>query len=128
MRSDPRVLTHYLHVNTARNFAIHRAIVNFNDPKLLQHDTWRILSNSSHDIAVIQWCSLFGSNKRNNPTHWSQTPRPWIKGRHDFNEQILNPIGVSQSEWKAYHAQLLEYRNKNIAHIQVDDEGVLNFV
>lgn len=121
MSSDPRVLTNYLHVNTAWNFAIHRALRNFGDPNLLLSNTWRILLNSSHDVAVIQWCSLFGSNNRSNPTHWSRTPRPWIKDRRFFIEQILKPIGVPFDEWKTYHAQLLEYRNKNIAHIQVDD-------
>lgn len=119
MKADPRIFINYLHVNCVRNLAIHRGLID--KAKSDSANTWRLLANSSIDMAVIEWCNLFGSNGINNSTHWHNSAYRWIKDRHEFIREILSPAGITFKDWKIYHSALVTYRNKNVAHLDVDD-------
>lgn len=119
--SKSRGIIHYLHLNCARNFAIYRALFSLRNDRLFEMNVWRVLCNSSHDTAVIQWCSLFGSNAKKNDTHWSNVEESWIESKDDFITDVLQPLGICVKDWQDTHSQILEYRNKNIAHIQLTD-------
>ncbi|BCK88217.1 hypothetical protein MIZ01_2018 [Sideroxyarcus emersonii] len=121
MQGDPRVIINYLHVNTARCLGTYRALMVYQDTELFQNNFWRICANSAHDSGVVQWCSLFGSNGEDNPTHWSRSGVSNISNRDEFISKVLSPIAIPFDQWQQQHSALLEYRNKNIAHIELDD-------
>ena len=84
-------------------------------------NTWRVLSNSAIDMAIIEWCSLFGTYGENNSTHWLNCECKWIDDRSMFIADVLSPVDVSFDDWQSYHNKLVTYRNKNVAHLDVDD-------
>jgi hypothetical protein len=120
-KSDPRVIINHLHVNCARAFAIYKTIYEYKNDSILQENYWRVVANSSQETAVIQWCGLFGSKDKNNKTHWMNSGVSGIKDRNEFKTKILSKIPISFEEWKIIHNSILIYRNKNVAHIDLDD-------
>lgn len=119
--SDPIVIINYLHVNCARSFAIYKTIYKYSNEDFFKSNFWRMIANSSHDTAVIQWCNLFGSSSDDNQTHWLNSSVSNIADREDFKEKILSKIPISFDEWKKIHSEILTYRNKNVAHIDLDN-------
>ena len=64
------------------------------------------------DAAAMEWCKVFGS--RGEDTHWT---RVIPHERHDeVRGALLEELGLSQSEWEAYHDGILRYRNELVAH------------
>ncbi len=115
MKIDLAVIE-YLHVNCVRNYAIHNAIQDFFNNIASENNFWRVVQNSTFDIAVIDWCKLFGSAKET--THWKNNG---VSGILDFDEQILSLASIKTEEWKTTWKEINDYRNKNAAHIDFDD-------
>jgi hypothetical protein len=119
--SDPKIIINYLHVNCARSFAIYKTLYKYGDDDFFQNNFWRMVANSSQDTAVIQWCNLFGSSNDGNQTHWLNSGVSNISDRDEFVEKILSKIPIAFTDWEGVHKQIVDYRNKNIAHIELDD-------
>ncbi|WP_439683424.1 HEPN AbiU2-like domain-containing protein [Cupriavidus oxalaticus] len=76
-------------------------------------DLWRIMQGASLDYGLIEWCKIFGSNA--DDTHWTKLVP---ENRHDaFREGLHAAVGKTAEEWKAYHTEMKEYRDKYAAHI-----------
>ena len=79
------------------------------DPK---QTFWIMTVNLLADAAAIEWCKVFGSWDED--THWT---RVFAKEKHDeIRAALLAELGITQSEWEAYHDGILRYRNELVAH------------
>ena len=119
MVEDNRVETKniiiHLHANFIRNYAIRKAIED-NSVALVEKNLWSILSNSCLDIAVINWCNLFGAYSES--THWTKCT---LRGITDFENQILNVCAISKEDFESLHHSIKDYRDRAAAHIDLDD-------
>ena len=71
---------------------------------------WTATANGHLDIAVIEWCKLFGVN--DNATHWKKN----VDDKKAFRKELLAYLKKSRKEWDAYWASVVDYRNKEVAH------------
>ena len=111
---DDRIIINFLHIDCIRNYAIHRALYNQHTLNGLSSNFWRVTSNTTRDFAIIQWCKLFGAWSES--THWKN--HPYI---NDFKVEILDSIGLSLPDWQKIHTKIVEYRDKNAAHIDINN-------
>jgi hypothetical protein len=66
------------------------------------------------DIAVVEWCKLFGETKEQH--HWSQVIID-RDNRRGFKRGLLDELGCTAGEWNTYREALLRYRHTFIAHL-----------
>jgi len=79
------------------------------DPK---QTFWIMTVNLLADAAAIEWCKVFGSWDED--THWTKVVPE--KQRDQVRAALLRELGLSESEWEAYHDGILRYRNELVAH------------
>jgi len=73
---------------------------------------WRLIYGSQLDIAVIEWCKLFGSDAE--ATHWKKLVPE--SNHAAFRSTLLTSIGRSPNEWKHYWHEMKKYRDNIAAH------------
>lgn len=95
-------------VYVVRNISYHRSLEKHNDS--LEQNYWIIIYNNFLDVAVLEWCKVFGS--RNNATHWSKN----VIDQDAFREGLLARLQITQQEWEEYWEQIKGYRDKYVAH------------
>ncbi len=79
-------------------------------------DFWRIIQGGTLDLAVIEWCKLFGN--RDEDTHWS---RLIPEAGHDkFRTGLRAAVGMNEAEWDTYWQSMVDYRNEVAAHHDLD--------
>ena len=93
-----------------RNVAYYRALDAVK--KGWDKNYWIFIYNNHLDIAILEWCKIFGSNGEK--THWKNVVP--TKDQREFREQMLKYIGVSADEWEAEWKVLTGYRNRHLAH------------
>jgi hypothetical protein len=71
---------------------------------------WRLIYSNFFDMAVLEWCKLFGANAE--PSHWKKV----FADKEDFIKYILGSVNMSSHDWKGYWTKLTDYRNQNISH------------
>lgn len=82
---------------------------------------WRLIYGNALDMAVIDWCKLFGSdNEAQQPVHWKNV-LPQVD-HDDFRGALLAATGQSADEWQAYRDTVKTYRDKHAAHF--DEEFI----
>src|SRR5918999_2860912 len=71
------------------------------------------------ELAVIEWCKVFGSPKEQ--THWTKAIGPYAvqQASQDFCHRLLSKTGFTQNEWKDYQTKMLILRNKFVAHLDM---------
>jgi len=95
-------------VYVVRNVAHHRSLQKYKDE--FNQNYWIIIFNNFLDIAVLEWCKVFGS--RNEATHWSNH----VKDQDTFRQELLSRLKLSQEEWGEYWESIKEYRDNAVAH------------
>jgi hypothetical protein len=96
----------------ARNLSFHRALgEHIKDSVKLNF--WIHMYNNAIELAILDWFHLFGNHK--DDLHWKRV----MHDSQDFRQQLLQEIGMNEQEWKAYHKEIKDYRDKDIAHIEV---------
>ena len=111
--NEIKIIIKHLHANFVRNYAIRKAIED-NYTNLLSNNLWHIISNSCLDIAVINWCSLFGSE--NDATHWKKCE---LRRITDIDTQLLNECEITKDNFVKLHTKITSYRNRAVAHIDL---------
>ncbi len=76
------------------------------------HNFWIVAHNNALDMAVIDWCKIFGSQSTN-PTHWTYTFEQ--KKHAEIREAIHNAVG-GEEQWKAIQGHIVNFRNTQAAH------------
>ncbi len=99
-------------VDFARELSFHRALGNYvNDSTKLSF--WIYMYNNAIDLAVLDWFHLFGYH--NDDLHWKRI----VHDLDGFRQGLLQSIGMSEHEWTAYRQRIKDYRDKDVAHIEV---------
>ena len=98
-----------------RDIAYHRAMLPY--AKNLRTNIWIYTFNNFLNMAVLNWCHLFGNNS--DDLHWLKI----INDSNAFRDGLLQTIGTNLDDWKVYRKTVTDYRNKDVAHIEVRPEG-----
>jgi hypothetical protein len=74
---------------------------------------WRIQYGNLMDMAVIDWCKLFGSDDtERQPIHWKN-----IADDQDiFRSALLKALAMTHEDWEAYWQDMKKYRDFTAAH------------
>jgi hypothetical protein len=97
-------------VNFSRALIYHREIYRQTQNRSLRSNFWISTGNNHLDIAIIDWCKIFGSD--DNSTHWKNN----VEHEAKFRSGLLEYLKISREEWDSYWASIVDYRNKETAH------------
>jgi hypothetical protein len=98
----------------ARNIALKRALTEADDDPALNF--WRMALGNSMDIAVLEWCKLFGNDDAaHQPTHWKNVID--AQDHATFRTDMLAHVGVSKTAWTDYWDLMKGYRDSHVAHL-----------
>jgi hypothetical protein len=74
---------------------------------------WRIIYGNLTDIAVLEWCKLFGADDdQNQPVHWKNL----TTDADQFRKEMFSTLDIYESKWKSYWAEMKRYRDQSVAH------------
>jgi hypothetical protein len=91
------------------------------DPAL---NFWRVMHGTLLDIAVLEWCKLFGSdNEEHQKTHWKNV----VANQDAFRHQLLDGLRIDMNAWKAYWQEMKNYRDQHVAHRDFNKSDVTHF-
>jgi hypothetical protein len=77
---------------------------------------WRIIYGNLLDVAVLEWCKLFGADSE--PTHWKK-----VVADHDaFRRDLLKSMAIDEATWTDYWNEMKAYRDAQVAHDFVDPD------
>ena len=92
----------------ARNIAFYRTLASLGEN--YTQNFWIYVSNNFLDMAVLEWCKVFGS--RAEETHWSN-----IVEEHDaFRDNMLVELSLTREQWDSYWEEMKDYRARGVAH------------
>lgn len=98
-----------------RSIGIKRALTQANaNPHLC---FWMFIYGSMLDIAVIEWCKVFGIDDQ--PTHWKN----FISDHDAFRKKLLSFLDITQDQWSQYWENMKGYRDRHAAHYLGVKEG-----
>jgi hypothetical protein len=82
---------------------------------------WRSTCDAHLGLATVAWCKVFGSYKED--IHWTKTPTRKVakEALKNFRERILRESRLTENEWKRYHQEMLDFRDKYVAHLDLHD-------
>jgi len=96
-------------VNVVRCIQVKRALTAVEPAPALSF--WRLYYGIVLDIAVLEWCKIFGSRKER--THWTRV----VKDQAGFRQALIQDLGVDWDTWKAYWKHLKAYRDNYVSHL-----------
>ena len=73
---------------------------------------WILTLNLLFQSATIEWCKVFGSWKEQ--THWTRAMPEEDSSR--LRADLLAALQVQPEEWKNYQEKMVEYRDRLVAH------------
>ena len=84
----------------------------------IRHENfWRRANSNFLDIAVLEWCKVFGKEKEK---HYALKV---ITNPDHFSAELLAKLAISQAEFDIYRNAMLALRDRFIAHL--DDDKVM---
>ena len=98
----------------ARQLSYHRSLMKYRSMRLY---FWKSVYNNAIDLAVLDWLHLFGSHS--DDLHWKKV----VTDRRAFRDGLLNHLRIDEIEWRAYRETVKNYRDKDVAHVEVRTEG-----
>ena len=104
-------------VDFARQLSYHRALEEH--VHSFKQSFWIIMYNNTIDLAVLDWFHLFGSHK--DDLHWKQV----VCDIDAFRNHLLQAIHMTIDEWETYWESIKDYRDKDVAHIEVRPVSVV---
>jgi hypothetical protein len=79
------------------------------DPRL---NFWRVIYGTMLDMAIIDWCKLFGANE--DSQHWKNVVP---ESEHDdFRRDLHKAVGMSRDKFHRYWEELKLYRDTRATH------------
>ena len=74
---------------------------------------WRVIYGNLTDMAVLEWCKLFGSDdEQNQPVHWKHiAPDP-----EQFRKDLFSNLRIYELKWRSYWTEMKRYRDRVVAH------------
>ncbi|MDO8777356.1 MAG: hypothetical protein Q7K57_53310 [Burkholderiaceae bacterium] len=97
-------------VHLARSAGMKRALAAIDPEPALNF--WRLIHGNQLDIAVLEWCKVFGSDGE--ATHWKKIIAP---NEHDkFRNDLFALLGITADTWATYWNEMKGYRDNLVAH------------
>jgi hypothetical protein len=98
-------------VSLVRTIQVRRTLhVVWADPPL---NFWRVIYGNLTDMAVLEWCKLFGSDDdQNQPIHWKNV----ALDPDAFKRAMLANLVIYDSKWRSYWTEMKTYRDQVVAH------------
>lgn len=95
-----------------------KRVVHAVDPKP-RLNFWRLMYGNLLDMAVIEWCKLFGSDhEEHQPVHWkNMVPE---SDHHAFRQGLLEQQKMTADAWLEYWRQVKGYRDNHAAHFSAE--------
>jgi uncharacterized protein YbaA (DUF1428 family) len=97
-----------------RGIAYYRAGQDSKD-QWIEDDFWRHNNSNSIDMAVIDWCKVFGDKKAEH--YWRKS----VDDPDTVLTQMLAATNISNTEFEEYILKVREYRDKFLAHLDKDN-------
>jgi len=104
-------------VHFSRNLAYHEAGDVWRGKA--QSDFWLTVDGNFLDLAVLEWCKLFGDRKGNH--YWNKV----VSKCSCFKAGLLSDLGAQDNEFNEYIRKICSYRDKFIAHL--DNRKCMDF-
>lgn len=101
----------------ARNLAYYKSGCDGEDIKA-QDQFWISINGNFLDIAVLEWCKLFGDYKDKH--HWKKVAHT----DSQFKERMFEELQIKQTDLDRIHGSIKAYRDKFVAHL--DSEETMN--
>ena len=99
-----------------RHVAYYRSGRNDNGDLIFRSQFWVAANGNFIDICVLEWCKLFGDKRGK---HY------WRKGLSDptaFYNSLLDELGMSEDEFNEYITEMRTYRDRYVAHLDLDEK------
>lgn len=94
-----------------RQLSMHRAFDGLQGK--LKQNFWIYIYNNSIDMAVLDWCHLFGNHS--DDLHWKGV----ASDKDNFRRDLFKHLEIDESTWNTYWHNLKGYRDKNVGHIEI---------
>lgn len=108
--------------NLVRCVALKRALTAADPEPALNF--WRVMHGNLLDVAVLEWCKLFGSDdEEHQQVHWKNV----FADQAIFRTGLFAHIGVDQQIWRAYWEQMKNYRDQHVAHLDFNHRDVSHY-
>jgi hypothetical protein len=104
-------------VHVIRNLGFFRAGWDGKVRLFPKSDLWATINSNFIDIAVLEWCKLFGDSRARH--HWGQVV---VDGRAFF-PQLLADLAIAEAEWTLY-VELLQGLPRNLKTYYEDGHRV----
>ena len=79
----------------------------------IEHQFWLTTVSNFLDIAVLEWCKLFGGKSEKH--HWRQIVS---QGRQDqFKASLLDRMRMTEDQFVQNRYEMLTYRDKFVSHL-----------
>ena len=99
-------------VNLVRSVYLKRALTKVE--RNTELNFWRVMYGNLLDVAVVEWCKLFGSdNEHHQHVHWKNV----FRDQEGFRAGLLRHVGVTRKAWHAYWNEMKTYRDMSAAHL-----------
>lgn len=103
------LVSHVMRLATlVRSAALKRALAAIDPHPNLNF--WRIIYGNLLDIAVVEWCKIFGSDSE--PGHWKKL----VTDQDSFRTDMLTKLKIGPEEWAAYWMEMKRYRDTMATH------------
>ena len=103
-------------VDFARQLSYHRAFMDFKDN--FHHNFWRYMFNNTIDLAVVDWCCLFGDFYKCDDLYWKNVCK---EKKESFKTELLKVLAIDEEAWGKEKNKIREYRGTSVAHIRVQE-------
>lgn len=109
-------------VNIARCIALKRALAATDpDPALT---FWRVIHGNLLDVAVLDWCKLFGSDdEEHQQVHWKNV----FADKTTFRAGLLAHVQMNENSWCDYWKKMKKYRDQHVAHRDLNRRDVTHY-
>ena len=121
---DPLVEILNIIANVIRSVHLKRVLSELDpDPHL---NFWRMMHANLLDMAVIDWCKLFGSDdEEHQKTHWKNVI---AEGEYDaFRQELYRALGSDESGYRAFWNEMKAYRDQHAAHRDFEKTDVTDY-
>jgi hypothetical protein len=108
--------------NVIRTIHLKRALTRVApDPHL---NFWRVVYGNLLDMAVIEWCKLFGSdNEDHQQLHWKNV----FQDARAFRSGLYRHLGIDGKTFLTYWKLMKAYRDKHAAHLDFDKPRISHY-
>jgi hypothetical protein len=82
---------------------------------------WNVALGNFIDIAILDWCILFGSDHKDHQKHHWKRILP-LADHENFKNEIDYILEQNNKKWDDHWKEITNYRNRFVAHLDDNDD------